>query len=141
MKIKYCFYLILIISTIKESTSVCIPGDNCPTYSGVCKIDICECLPGYQTLINDNTNPVFCNYKQYSKWYPFILELFFPAIGLFYIRRYFHAIIKLILFIIVVGGNTKISGMWFFLFALMYIADLILLYFKVYKDGYGIPLI
>ena len=140
MKMKYCFYLILIISFIKASKSICIPGDNCPTNSGFCKADICECLPGYQTLISDNTNVVFCNYKQYSKWYPFLLELFFPSIGLFFIRRYFHAIIKLVLFVIVVWGNAKISALWFFLFALMYIVDLILLYFRIYKDGYGIPL-
>ena len=140
MEIKYFFYLILLISIIKECSNVCIQGDNCPSNSGVCKADICECLPGYQTLIINNTNPIFCNYKQYSKWYPFILELFFPSIGLFFIRRFFHGFIKIVLFLPIIWGNFKVPGFWFFLFALMYLADLVLIYFKIYKDGNGIPL-
>ena len=140
MEIKYFFYLILLVSIIKECSNLCFQGYNCPNNSGVCKADICECLPGYQTLIIYDTNPIFCDYKQFSKWYPFILELFFPSIGLFLIGRFFHGFIKLALFLPIILGNIKVPEDWIFLFGLMYFVDLVLIYFKIYKDGNGIPL-
>ena len=140
MKLNHCFYFLLLIIAIKEISSICIPGDNCPTNSGICKADICECLPGYQTLINKNTNPVFCNYKQYSKWIPFFFELFLPSIGLFYIKRYFHGFIKLALFLPLIWGKN-VPILIFLIFSLMYIVDLILLFLKVYNDGNGMPLV
>ena len=143
MEIKFfIYYFLILIVTIKESTSVCIPGDNCPLNTGVCKADMCECLPGYYTLINGNTNinPVFCNYKQYSKWYPFLLELFFPSIGLFFIRRFFHGVIKLALFLPIIWGSANFPFFWFLIFVIVYITDLILIYFRFYRDGNGVPL-
>ena len=139
-KIKYLFYIIIISLIIEQSINICIPGENCPTYSGFCKLDKCECLPGYQTLITENMNPIFCNYKQYSKWVPFILELFLPSIGLFLILRFFHGFIKLALFVPLVWRGRNISSIWQFLFTLVYIVDLIGIYFKFYEDGNGIPL-
>ena len=141
MKSKCIIYLIILLLSILESSGICIPGDNCPKNSGFCKADICECLPGYKTLIYENdTNPVFCDYKQYSKWTPFILELFFPSIGLFFIRRIFHGFIKLSLFIPLIWGCSNIPIILIFLFSLIYIIDLFYLYFKYYTDGNGIPL-
>ena len=141
MKLKHCLYLILLILRIKETINICIPGDNCPKNSGICKADICECLPGYQSLLNKNEKQVFCNYKQFSKWYPFLLELFFPSIGLFFIRRYLHGFIKLALFIPLIWGNKNVPLIFFLFFSIMYLIDLILIIFKIYKDGNGIPLV
>ena len=95
-RIKLTFIILFLFLCINKIKSVCIPGDNCPFNSGVCKMDVCECLSGYQTLITkDYINPVYCNYKQTSRWIPFIFELFIPPIGLFCLGRYFHAFIKL----------------------------------------------
>ena len=141
MKIKYIYFLLTLFSVINISSNICIPEENCPSNSGFCQADICECLPGYKTLITDNnTTQVFCNYKQFSKWVPFILELFFPSIGLFFIGRYFHGFIKLALFIPLIWGNWNISFFWVIIFAIIYLIDLFCLYFKLYADGNGIPL-
>ena len=138
---KYILYFAILISLINIISNICIADGNCPSNSGVCNLDICECLSGYKTLINDNnTNQVFCNYKQYSKWVPFILEFIFPSIGLFFIRRIFHGFIKLTLFIPLIWGSWNISFIWVFFFILMYIIDLLGLYFKFYADGNGISL-
>ena len=105
---KYILYFAILISLINIISNICIADGNCPSNSGVCNLDVCECLPGYKTLINDNnTNQVFCNYKQYSKWVPFILEFIFPSIGLFFIRRIFHGFIKLTLFIPLIWGSVR----------------------------------
>ena len=143
MSLKINLYLLfLILLNIGTISSVCIPGDNCPYYSGYCKLDICECLYGYQTFITHQiNNPVYCNYKQTSKWIPFILELFLPTVGLFYLGRYFHAIFKLILFLPLVWKGKEISLYWFFLFFILYIVDLVCLFFSIYSDGNGIPLV
>ena len=141
MKIKNLFDLLLLILIINKTSNICIPGDNCPTNSGFCKLDICECLPGYKTLINENdTNSLFCNYKQYSKWIPFILEIFFPSIGLFYIQRIFHGFIKLALFIPIIWGTLNTPVILILIFITIYISDLVCLYFLIYQDGNGISL-
>ena len=69
------------------------------------------------------------------------LELFFPTIGLFYLGRYFHAFIKLAVFIPLIWSGKEVSCLWGTLFFLFYFVDLFLLAFGVYSDGYGIPLI
>ena len=141
LKIKL-FFLFLIFLNLGSISSVCIPGDNCPTYSGFCKADICECLYGYQTLIKHQTNnPIYCNYKQTSKWIPFVLELFIPSIGLFYLGRIFHGIFKLILFLPLIWKGKEISLYWFFLFFILYLVDLVCLFFRLYSDGNGIALV
>ena len=142
MRYKYIFCFVILISVINFTSNLCVPDQNCPTNSGVCRANICECLPGYKTLITDNnTTQVFCNYKQFSKWYPFLLELFFPSIGLFFIRRYLHGFIKLALFIPLIWGNKNVPLIFFLFFSIMYLIDLILIIFKIYKDGNGIPLV
>ena len=141
LKIKYFLFIILIISVINQSSNICIRGGNCPINSGFCNLDICECFPGYQTLITQNINPIFCNYKQYSKWLAFFLELFFPSIGLFYLRRFVHGFIKLILFIIpLILGANKASVISLLLFTCIYIMDLVGIFLKIYEDGNGVPL-
>ena len=136
------YFLFLILLNIGNISSVCIPGDNCQYYSGYCKLDICECLYGYQTFITHQTNnPVYCNYKQTSKWIPFILEIFLPTVGLFYLGRYFHAIFKLILLLPLIWKGKEISLYWFYLFFILYIVDLVCLFFSIYSDGNGIPLV
>ena len=136
------YFLFLILLNIGNISSVCIPGDNCPYYSGYCKLDVCECLYGYQTFSTHQTNnPVYCNYKQTSKWIPFILEIFLPTVGLFYLGRYFHAIFKLILLLPLIWKGKEISLYWFYLFFILYIVDLVCLFFSIYSDGNGIPLV
>ena len=141
-KIKLLLSLFIIYVNIGNIASVCIPGDNCPYSTGFCKLDTCECLPGYTTFITDpNANQQFCNYKQTSKWIPFILELFLPTIGLFYLGRYFHGFIKLALFLPLLFSGKDVSLIWFLLFLLIYITDLVCLYFCIYSDGNGFPLV
>ena len=141
-KIKMLFTLLILYINIGKIASVCIPGDNCPYNSGFCKLDTCECLPGYSTFItNANANQVFCNYKQTSKWVPFILELFLPTIGLFYLGKYFHAFIKLALFFPLIWKGKDASLLWFFFFFLIYVTDLVCIYFCVYSDGNGFALV
>ena len=141
-RIRLLLTIFIIFINVGNISSVCIPGDNCPYGSGVCKLDVCECLPGYQTFItSDNTNPIYCNYKQTSRWIPFILELFLPTIGLFYLGRYFHAIIKLLLFIPLICGGKDVSLIWFLFFFFLYVTDLICLFFCIYSDGNGFALV
>ena len=141
-KIKLFSLFLILDFEIGNVSSICIPGDNCPYYQGVCNMDKCECLPGYKTFITqDTTNIVNCNYKQTSKWVPFLLELFLPSIGLFYLGRYFHAFLKLALFIPLIWSGKESSLFWFFLFFFIYILDLICLFFCFYSDGNGFPLV
>ena len=136
-----CFILILCIN-IENVSNLCIQGDNCPYYQGVCNLGVCECLPGYQTFITkDTTQTIYCNYAQTSRWIPFFLELIIPSLGLFYLRRFFHAFLKLALFTPLLWKGKSVSLFWFSIFFLMYIIDLICLFFCIYSDGNGIALI
>ena len=138
MKLKTIFFLSISISTITICSSICIPEQNCPYKSGYCKVDICECFPGYTTFINKTEiNQVYCNYKQYSKWIPFIFELFIPSSGLIAIKRVMHGLIKLILFLLFC---FRVSFTFILIFILMYTIDLICIFFKAYRDGNGVPL-
>ena len=134
--------LLIIVLNFEIISNICIQGDNCPYNQGVCQFDKCECLPGYHTLITqESTNNIYCNYKQTSKWVPFLLEFFLPSIGLFYLGRYFHGFLKLLLFLPLVWSGEKVSMLWFFIFFIIYIVDLVCLFFKIYSDGYGISLV
>ena len=139
---KLILMLLMFLLNIGTISSICIEGDNCPYGQGICKLEKCECLAGYQTLITqDTTKTIYCNYKQTSKWIPFLLELFLPSVGLFYLGRYFHAFLKLILFMPLVWSGEKVPIICFFVFFFLYIVDLVCLFFKLYSDGYGIALI
>ena len=135
-------FLFILCINIESVSNICIPGDNCPYYQGVCKMDVCECSTGYQTFIRkEDTKTIYCNYEQTSWWLPFILELFLPSAGLFYLGRFFHAFLKLALFLPVAWKRSDISAFWFSIFFLMYFIDLLFLFLCVYSDGNGIALI
>ena len=142
-KIKLISVFIIIYLNIGRISSVCIQDGNCPFNQGVCRLDKCECINGYQTYITDqtSTNPIYCNYKQTSKWVPFLLELFFPSIGLFYLGRYFHGFLKLALFEPIIWRGKDISPFWLFLIFIVYLVDLFCLFMKYYSDGNGIALV
>lgn len=141
-KMKLILIFLIIYINIEAVSSICTQGVNCPDYQGVCQFGQCVCLAGYQTFITQQVNdPIYCNYKQTSKWVPFLLELFLPSIGLFYLGRYFHAFLKLILFMPLIWSGSKVSIMWFFIFFLVYVIDLVCLFFRLYADGNGIALV
>ena len=92
---KYIFIFCVLCLSLNYVSSVCIMGDNCPNGKGVCQADTCYCLRGYSTLLNkQDTNPIFCNYEQKSRWIAFFLEFIIPPIGLIYLGRFVHAFIK-----------------------------------------------
>ena len=136
------FAVTILYINIISISSQCIPNQNCPYLQGNCVGNTCVCSYGYKTFFTQQgAEPIFCNYKQTNKWIPFFLELFFPTIGLFYLGRYFHAFIKLAVFIPLIWSGKEVSCLWGTLFFLFYFVDLFLLAFGVYSDGYGIPLI
>ena len=139
--IKYFSIFLILSLNIKDVTSICTPGGNCPYFSGFCNADKCVCKPGYISLIASNViDPVYCNYQQKSRWLPLILELLMPSLGLFYLGRIGHAILKLFLFICALI-RTNICVLCSCGFLILYILDLIMLACGVYLDGNGIPLV
>ena len=84
-------FLILNILIIKRIISQC-SYSNCPIDNGKCIKNKCECQNNYITF---NYNGIYCNYKKTSKWIPFILEIFFPSIGHFYLGKTYLGLIKL----------------------------------------------
>ena len=144
--IKYILILSIFCISINNVATVCIMGDNCPYGKGICRADSCFCLYGYQTLLaKGDPNPIYCNYPQKSRWIAFILELIvLPSLGLFYLGRFVHAVIKLILFICVLIYKKRPQDLpgWIALcFIFMYFTDLFCLLFALYSDGNGIPLL
>ena len=147
MKLKHLLIIIVLYINIVLTKSNCTSGINCPYNRGSCINQKCACIYGYTTLINE-TNPdntIYCTYKQTDRIIPFIFELFLPTVGLFYLGRIFHGIIKLICFIGVIhiafGDANTINLALTFIFVLMYLFDLIFLGFAVYNDGNGIGLL
>ena len=142
---KYILILFIFYISINYVSSVCIMGDNCPHGKGVCQADTCYCLRGYSTLLNkQDTNPIFCNYEQKSRWIAFFLEFIIPPIGLIYLGRFVHAFIKLILFICVLVDRKNPQNLpgWIPLcFVILYFTDFICLLFAVYHDGNGVPIL
>ena len=136
------FALFILYINIENISSACIEGTNCPYGQGVCRANVCVCLKGYETFITqDTTTPVYCNYGLTSRWVPFFLELFLPTIGLFYLGRYFHAFIKLALFFPIMLNRSNVYTFWGLLFSIIYLVDLVCLFFGVYSDGNGYALI
>ena len=124
------FVVIILYINIISISSQCIPNQNCPNLQGNCVLNVCVCTYGYKTFFTEQVaNPIYCNYKQTNKWIPF------------YLGRYFHAFIKLFVFIPLVWYGKEVSCFWGTLFFIFYFVDLFLLAFGVYSDGYGIPLI
>ena len=92
---------ILCILTILFSLSLCQKGPicsiaNCPFGQGQCINEECFCIKGYKTVTLEQNKPFeYCNYKQYSRWTPFVLEFLFPTIGHFYIGNFYRGVLKL----------------------------------------------
>ena len=103
--INLLIFLFLLISTNEQQ---CILGENCPFNQGICVSDVCNCYPGYHTLIDESApvgQQISCNYKKFSQYTPIILELFMPSIGHFYVGNYWLGLIKLTLLITFIGSS------------------------------------
>ena len=145
-KIKFLIIFAIIYLNIDTILSVCTQGVNCPSNQGFCNPNECSCYYGYKTFITDNeTNPIYCNYVQTNRFIPFFLEMFFPPIGLLYIGRIFHALIKafglLSVILVKFGSKNLIFILGGFLFVILLFADLIFLITGFYVDGNGVELL
>ena len=82
-----------------------------------------------------------------SRLVPLIIEFFFPSLGLLYMGRIVHGLIKLFcilvfcLYRLKLLTNVVIVGLSSLTFLLLYAIDLICLLFAVYLDGNGMPLL
>ena len=91
---------VLYFSFKKENIIECQEnGPKCNLNNGKCISSNCQCFPGFITYPEDN--PIKCNYKLRSTFVAFLLEIFScNGFGLFYIRKYFYALIKFLGWII-----------------------------------------
>ena len=148
-RINYLFIFIVIYLNIDSIKTACIPGENCPINQGFCSQSQCICLYGYKTHFKDEnqSNQIYCNYRQINRLVPLIIEFFFPSFGLFYVGRIIHGFIKLFCIITLFLYKRKVlaANIFTFLIALIFISlyfiDLICLLFAVYYDGNGMPLL
>ena len=148
MKLQYLFILIILclnLNSIKTAT-ICIQGENCPNKQGFCIQNECVCVYRFQTLleIQNTTSPKYCNYQQKNRIIPLILEFLFPPIGLFYLGRIKHAILKIILLVmmcICIGLKSSFTLISLLLFFGLQIVDLFRLAFGSMYDGYGFPIL
>ena len=149
-KVNLLLSFIIIFLNIDSIETICIPGENCPINQGICSKSQCICLYGYKTLLNDeNTqgNQIYCNYHQINRLTPLLIEFFFPSIGLLYMGRIVHGLIKLLCIIVLILSKMKIvsanifTGLVSLTFLILYPLDLILISFGVYRDGNGMPLL
>ena len=83
-----------------------------------------------------------------NRFIPLILEFFFPSIGLFYLGRIFHGLVKLILgilsFVCRSSGEQNLntfSALIILAFAILYFVDLIRLLLGKMTDGNGVPVL
>ena len=141
-----CIFFIFLLN-INPIKTVCIPGENCPYGKGVCSQIKCECFYGFQTLYTNEGNQIYCNYRQINRLIPLIIEFFFPSIGLLYMGRIVHGLIKLFCVIVLTLYKAKIldaniiTALIAITFLFLYAIDLICLIFAVYTDGKGMPLL
>ena len=97
--------------------------------------------------MENQNNITYCNYHQVNRIVPFILEILFPSVGLFYIGRLIHGFIKLYFIIIIVLYDNKVLPFNLFVgiscltFLILQVIDLICLAFAFYRDGNGISLL
>ena len=153
MKSIFIIWLIMILIlaflniNIVLTSSTCIEGKNCPLNRGACIQQKCVCLYGYATLITtSNQNDIkYCNYRQNDRVIPFLLEMILPSIGLFFLGRGIHGLIKICTFISLVaffcGVKNRINFLIAICYPLLYVFDLIFLGLAIYKDGNGVPLL
>ena len=158
---------ILCILTILFSLSLCQKGPicsiaNCPFGQGQCINEECFCIKGYKTVTLEQNKPFeYCNYKQYSRWTPFVLEFLLPTIGHFYIGNFYRGILKLSIMIgplliwlmgyviknccfkdddEIIGTISICSSIVFLIFVIFQFVDLIYYAFAWLKDGNGVQL-
>jgi hypothetical protein len=150
---------ILLILLFSYINSLCTL-DNCPFEYGECIEDVCLCSSGYTTLElakynEDDSNFQYCNYFFKYRDYAIYLECAVPfGAGHFYTQRYFHGLIKFVLFwfisiniVLFKKKNIAIPYMqtimtslkW--LFGIIYVVDYLGYNYNYYTDGYGIPLL
>ena len=149
MELKYLFVFILFYLNIATINTVCIQGENCPNGQGFCIQSECVCSYGFTTFHNYKTNhPIYCNYRQTTRFIPLILEFFFPSIGLFYLGRIFHGLVKLILgissFVFRASGEQNLNAFKVIImlaFVFLYFVDLIRLLLGKMTDGNGVPVL
>ena len=147
MRFHYLFIFIIFLLNIVSIKTICVPGENCPLGQGVCSKSECVCYYGFKTLYTDVGNQIYCNYRQINRLIPLIIEFCLPSIGLFYMGRIIHGLIKL--FCIIVLGVYKIklldanifTALIAIVFLFLYSIDLICIIFAIYRDGNGIPLL
>ena len=145
----YIWYLIIFFICVGCVKSLCIQGENCPINQGFCSEGQCICLYGFVTFskFENPNNITYCNYHQVNRIAPLVIEIFFPAIGLFFIGRLIHGFIKLSLIIIILLYGKKvlpfnlIVALAGYIFIILHVVDLICLAFAFYRDGNGIRLL
>ena len=145
----YITNFIILFMSINSIKALCIPGENCPANQGYCSGSECVCLYGFATFNKNatNNNLTYCNYHQINRFAPLIIEIFFPSIGLIFIGRIFHGLIKMTLYIIIILCGHQvlkyniIIGFVFYIFIFLYFIDLFCLTFAIYRDGNGIKLL
>ncbi len=146
-RIHYLFIFIIFLLNIVSIKTICVPGENCPIGQGDCFKSECVCHYGFKTLYSDVGNQVYCNYRQINRLIPLIIEFFFPSIGLLYMGRIVHGLIKLFCVIVLTLYKAKIldanliTALIAITFLFLYVIDLICLIFAVYSDGNGMPLL
>ena len=158
--LKNKFFLIFISVSLINSVYLVCNKSNCPESRGTCSGGTCICKNNYITISNayvDNKG-IYCNYPVKSKLMAVLLEFFFPfGVGHFYSGNTLLAIIKLVIFIILlsmccsilccVAGkciNIVSSIICFTIIAslialvCMEIFDLVGYGFGIYNDGNGV---
>ena len=147
MRFHYFLIFIIFLLNIDSIKTICVPGENCPLGKGVCSKSECVCYYGFKTLYTDVGNQIYCNYRQINRLIPLIIEFFFPSIGLLYMGRTIHGLIKLFCIIVLTLYKAKIldaniiTALIAITFLFLYAIDLICLIFAVYTDGKGMPLL
>ena len=146
-RIHYLFIFIIFLLSIVSIKAICVPGENCPFGQGDCSKSECVCHYGFKTLYSDEGNQIYCNYRQINRVIPLIIEFLFPSVGLFYMGRIVHGLIKLFCVIVLTLYKAKIfdanaiTALIAITFVFLYVIDLICLAFAVYSDGKGMPLL
>ena len=147
MRRKQIFIFIIVLIKLYTIKAECIPGENCPLNQGYCNGTKCICLHGFDDYIPEanKTNPIYCNYRQINRDIPFVLEFFFPGVGLFYLGQILKAVNKLTLFIfsifLILFGLKREGKAMFLGFLFIHIEDLIFINYALLKDKNGIKLI
>ena len=149
MKSQYLLILIIFfclnIVSIKAATT-CIQGQNCPNGQGFCYQNECICVYGFRTFYPPQSPeiPIYCNYRQKNRIIPLIFEFILPPLGLLYLGKIKHALIKLILFVMIFickGLRSAFMLLFALLFFLLQIVDLFTIALGSMRDGNGIPLL